>query len=183
MKMKNMLSTVIGLCIFAALLFVGWQLYKDNNDSNITVIEQIKRVAKLQTIEVRAATSLEKSKTDWAGAVKHTVYFAEGTVAASIDLEKMEIELDEDKNLVTIKLPKKVLISNASHDSFKIVCTHGTLTAPSFTDAERSSHTNEAFAIIRRRALRLGIEAMALKQAKDYLTTFINALGRDVQFI
>ena len=171
---------VIGIMI--VLLFAGWQMYQDNNDSSITVIEQIKKVAKLQTIEMKAATTLSKSKKDWAGATKYTVYFAEGTVTASIDLEKMEIELDEEKNLVLIKLPKKVEISNASHDSFKIVCTHGTLTAPSFTDAERSRHINQAFAIIRKKAIKARISTMALKNAKEYLTTFINALGRDVEF-
>jgi hypothetical protein len=80
-------------------------------------------------------------------------------------------------------LPKKVEVSNASHDSFKIVCTHGTLTAPNFTDAERSRHTNEAFSAIRKKAEEAGISTMALKQAKEYLTTFINALGREVEFI
>ena len=94
----------------------------------------------------------------------------------------MEIELDKERNLVTITLPKKVEISNPTHDSFKIVCTHGTLTAPNFTDAERSKHINEAFSTIKKRIVKEGIEAMALKQAREYLTTFINALGRDVQF-
>ncbi len=181
--MKNIIGAVIGLGIIAALLFVGWQMYRGNAGSETTVIEQIKKVAKLQTIEVKAATSLEKSKKDWAGAVKHTVYFAEGTVTASINLEKMGIELDKEKNLVTIKLPTQVDVSNASHDNFKIVCTHGTLTAPNFTDAERSNHINEAFSIIKQRVEKLGIEKMALRQAREYLTTFINALGRDVQFV
>lgn len=180
--MKNIIGPVIGVGLIAALVFVGWQISRGNYGSEITVIEQIKKVAKLQTVEVRAATTLEKSKKDWAGMVRHTVYFAEGTVTASINLEKMEIELDEEKNLVTIKLPKKVEVSNASHDSFKIVCTHGALTAPNFTDAERSKHINEAFSVIRERTKKLGIEAMALRNAKEYLTTFINALGRDVRF-
>ncbi len=182
--MKTLIGAVIGIGIIAALSFVGWQMYLSNNsDSEITVIEQIKKVAKLQTIEMKAATTLEKSKKDWAGAVKHTVYFAEGTVTASIDLEKMEIELDNENNVVKIKLPKNVEISNASHDSFKIVCTHGTLTAPNFTDAERSGHINEAFSIIKKKATDVGIGAMALKRAKEYLTTFISALGHEVQFI
>jgi hypothetical protein len=180
--MKNM-TAVIGLGQIAALVFVGWQISRSDSGSDITVIEQIKKVAKLQTVEVRAATTLQKSKKDWAGAIKHTVYFAEGTVTAGINLEKMEIEFDEEKNLVTIKLPKKVEISNASHDNFRIVCTHGTLTGPDFTDAERSKHINEAFSVIRGRTLKLGIEAMALRNAKEYLTTFIQALGREVHFV
>lgn len=180
--MKNIIVPVIGLGLIAALVFVGWQISRGNNGSEITVIEQIKKVAKLQTVEVRAATTLQKSKKDWAGAIKHTVYFAEGTVTASINLEEMGIEFDEGKNLVTIRLPKKVEISNASHDNFKIICTHGSLTAPDFTDAERSKHINEAFSAIRERTEKLGIEAMALRNAKEYLTTFINALGRNVHF-
>lgn len=179
--MKNILTPLIGLGILAVLIVIGWQMIK-SGDSSITVIEQIKKVAKLQTIEVKAATTLNKSKKDWAGAQKHTVYFAEGTVIASIDLEKMAISLDKTTGAVTLKLPA-VEVANPTHDSFRIVCTHGTLTAPDFTDAERSQHTNEAFSIIRTKAEKAKIRDMALKHAKEYLTTFLSALGHQVRFV
>ncbi|MBN1128419.1 MAG: DUF4230 domain-containing protein [Chitinispirillaceae bacterium] len=184
--MKNILGNVVALCVLVAVGFIGWKVYEKlfkQNDSDITVVEQIKKVAKLQTIEITAATTLEKTKKDWAGAKKHTVYFAEGTVTASINLENMEIKLDKEKNLVSIVLPKQVEVSNPSHDNFRKICTYGTLTAPNFSDAEISRHVNEAFSIIKTRAMEKGIEAMAQKHAREYLTTFINALGREVQFI
>jgi Protein of unknown function (DUF4230) len=84
--------------------------------------------------------------------------------------------------LVTLKLPA-VDVANPTHDNFRIICTHGTLTAPDFTDDERTKHTNEAFSIIKAQAEKENIRGMALKHAKEYLTTFLGALGRQVRFV
>ncbi len=179
--MKHVVRFVVTIAV-AALLLVGWHIYRSEAGSDITVINQIQKIAKLQTVEVTSATTLKRTKTDWAGAQNNIVYFAEGTVTASIDLEEMSIELNEEQDLVTIRLPDEVEIANPTHDKFKIICEHGTLTAPSFTSEERSLHSDEAFSEIKSSVVGLDIEGMALVQAKEYLTTFVNALGYDVQF-
>ena len=189
--MKNITSTVIGVGILVALLFIGWQMYGNtSSDTNldITVIEQIKKVAKLQTIEMKVATTLKKNKTKKIGRLKigrrTTTYFAEGTVTAGINLEKMGIDLDKEKNLVTITLPENAVeVSNPTHDNFAISCSHWEKGfVAKFTDGERTKHANEAFANIKTKAEEANIRTKALKQAKAYLSTFVNALGRDIQF-
>lgn len=186
--MKNL----IGIGVLLALSFIGWQMFSSaDSDSNveITVIEQIKKVAKLQTIEMKVATTLTKTKTGKVGKVikktgtRTASYFAEGTVSASINLEDMGIELDKESNLVTITLPTDVEVSNPTHDNFVNTCSYVKgVFVPKFSAEDRANHSNEAFNSMKQKALDAGIKGKAIEQAKAYLTVFVNALGRDIQF-
>jgi hypothetical protein len=178
--MKHIFTTIIAVAMVAGLVFAGWYLWQDDDGSDITVINQIRKVAKLQTVEITSATTLKKTKY-WGKQERHTVYFAQGTVTASVDLNKMALHYDPQINLVTIKLPEAE-VSNASHDKFDIVCSHGSFLVKKFTDAERTRHINQAFRKIREKAEDADIKGLATKYAEEYLTTFINALEHDVVF-
>ena len=178
--MKHIFLTTIAVMIIAGLVFAVGYLWQGDEGNDITVINQIRKVAKLQTVEITSATTLKKTK-KWGKQERHTVYFAEGTVTASIDLNKMEMHYDPQTNLVTVKLPEAE-VSNASHDKFDIVCSHGSFLVKKFTDEERTQHINQAFQKIREKAEDAHIKELATKNAEEYLTVFINALGHDVVF-
>ena len=178
--MKHIFTITATVALVAGLIFAGWYLWQDDDGSDITIINQIRKVAKLQTVEITSATTLKKTK-KWGKQERHTVYFAQGTVTASVDLNKMALHYDPQTNLVTIKLPEAE-VSNASHDKFDIVCSHGSFLVKKFTDKERTDHINQAFRKIREKAEDADIKALAIKYAEEYLTTFINAMGHDVVF-
>ena len=103
----RLVSLVVAAVIGAVLALVavaasgrlagGWFDAETRTESS-TIIEQVKLVAKLQTVEYHGAHTVKLDKEDWKG--KSTaVYLLEGTVAASVDLQQMSLYGIRDKAL------------------------------------------------------------------------------------
>jgi len=90
--------------------------------TSYTIIEQIKLVAKLQTVEYYGATAVKWEKEDWIKAKTQVLFLGQGKVVASVDLEKMGIEVsgEGDKKLITLKLPN-VVVENPIVDKFEVI--------------------------------------------------------------
>ena len=64
----------------------------ETHTSSVSIVEQIKLVAKLQTVEYHGTTTVRKNK-EHAFGKSSVLYLAEGKVLASVDLEQMQIQV------------------------------------------------------------------------------------------
>lgn len=150
---------------------------------SITVIEEIREVAKLQTVEIEASAQFTEKKTDWAGASATAVVSAKGTVVASVNLEQMEIEVDDVLKIVTLALPAEVEVARPTHDDFDLQEARHGVFPPWFTDEEKREFINRAFEMIAEEAEAAGIRDLARAKAQEFLTGFVNSLGYEVRFV
>lgn len=160
----------------------GWFEARTSTDSNI-VLEQIKLVAKLQTVEYHGANTVKLDKADWKGKTT-AVYLLEGTVAASVDLQQMTLSVHGGgaERVVDIKLPE-VVVAKPVVKRFEIIMScESFLTAPELSDQERNQIHREALVGLMTMANQNGIRDKARQQAQDYLSTFVRALGYRAQF-
>lgn len=179
---KGIFQTSISLGILAALVFIAWQMAGADAGSEVSIIREIRQVAKLQTVEVDTVAQFTERKTDWAGASVTAIVSATGTVTASLDLEQMEILVDDTEHSVTLKLPA-VEVAEPTHTDFDMqIARHGVF-PPWFTDEEKTAFTNTAFEMMRDEAEEAGIRALAKTKAEQFLTDFVGQLGYDVRFI
>jgi hypothetical protein len=184
LALAALVGAVLALATVAASgrLTSGWFEAETRTDSN-TIIEQVKLVAKLQTVEYHGAHTVKLEKEDWKG--KSTaVYLLEGTVAASVDLQQMSLSLDErgGQRVVRIRLPE-VVVANPVVKRLEILMScESFLTAPELSDRERNDIHRRALFGLKSVALRDGIRDKALRQAQDYLQTFVGALGYRAEF-
>jgi hypothetical protein len=178
------IGAVLALVAVAASgrLAGGWFEAETRTESS-TIIEQVKLVAKLQTVEYHGAHTVKLDKEDWKG--KSTaVYLLEGTVAASVDLQQMSLSLDESsgQRVVRIRLPE-VVVANPVVKRFDILMScESFITAPELSDRERNDIHRRALFGLKSVAMRNGIRDKALRQAQDYLQTFVGALGYRAEF-
>jgi hypothetical protein len=170
------------LVIGAGRLGGGWYEAKTHTESNV-IIEQIKLVAKLQTVEYHGANTVKLDKTDWKGKTT-AVFLLEGTVTASVDLEQMSLSVSGRgaDRVVDIELPE-VVVAKPVVKRFEILMScESFLTAPELSDEERNQIHAEALIGLMTMANRNGIRDKARQQAQDYLATFVRALGYRAQF-
>ena len=191
---KKLLSTILTLAAIAFFIVAGLIVLKKldldiwgakTTVTSYTIIEQVKLVAKLQTVEYYGATTVKWEKEDWAKAKSEILFLGQGKVIANIDLEKMGIEVlgEGEKKTVTLKLPEAA-VENPIIDKFEIIMScKSFITAPKISDAERNKAYQQVLKSLKEAAEKNKIRSQATKKAQDYLRTFIAALGHDVKFI
>ncbi len=191
---KKLLSTILTLAVIAFFIVAGLILLKQlgldiwrskTTVTSYTIIEQVKLVAKLQTVEYYGATTVKWEKEDWAKAKSQILFLGQGKVIANIDLEKMGIEVSSEgeKRTVTLKLPE-VAVENPIISKFEILMScKSFITAPEISDSERNNAYQQVLRSLRDAAEKNKIRLQATEKAQDYLRTFIAALGHDVKFI
>jgi hypothetical protein len=183
---RNLSLLIVAVAIAAAIGVVGWLALKGSwfqtQTASFPIIEQIKLVAKLQTVEYHGTNTVRKHKASTFGS-NTVIYLLEGKVVASVDLEKMQIDLPgrPDERRVRLKLPE-VAVDDPVVKRLEVLMSCGTLLAPELSDAERNSIHQEALGRLKLAAEEDGIRAKARKQAEDYLRTFLTALGYTVEF-
>jgi len=191
---KKPLSAMLSLAAIAFFVVAGLIVLKKlgvdifgpkTTVTSYTIIEQIKLVAKLQTVEYYGATTVKWEKEDWAKAKSQVLFLGQGKVIANIDLEKMGIEVagEGEKKVVTLKLPDAA-VENPIIDKFEIIMScKSFFTAPEISDADRSNAYQQVLKDLKSAAEKNNIQSQATEKAQDYLRTFIAALGHDVKFV
>ncbi len=177
------------LAIGAACFFIGLLVFKffpnifsNGETEDFLILSQIKKVAKLQTVEYTGYEIMTKTIKDWAKASTTMSFVAVGKVVGSIDLDKMEMTKDDALKTVTIKLPK-VEISNPTAETFREICKEKKGIGPEPSRKQRNDWHKEAFAKIKATAKKNGVESKAKANAKEYLQTFIEGFGWKVKFV
>jgi hypothetical protein len=180
---RNLSLLIVAVAVALALAVTGWLALKGSwfqtQTTSYPIIQQIKLVAKLQTVEYHGTNTVRKHKESTFGS-NTVVYLLEGKVVASVDLEKMQIELPDERK-VRLKLPE-VAVDDPVVKRLEVLMSCGSLLAPELTDAERNSVHQEALGKLKLAAEEDGIREKARKQAEDYLRTFLSALGYTVEF-
>jgi hypothetical protein len=152
--------------------------------SSHTIIEQIRMVAKLQTVEYHGTNTVRLDKQDWKGK-SSVVYLLDGAVLATVDLQQMSVEVRGfgERREVLIKLPA-VKVEDPVVRRFEIVMScQSFLTAPELSDADRNQLHAQALQGLKIGAQQSGIRDRAAQQAQDYLRTFLIALGYRAIFV
>jgi hypothetical protein len=187
---RSLSSLIIAVTVALLLLVLGWVALHGGffppapRSTSATIIEQIKLVAKLQTVEYHGATTKSYTTAPRAivGSTTTVIYLLEGKVVAGVDLQKMQIEVtDRQARKVRLTLPE-VEVENPVVKRFEILGTCGQLLAPDLTDEERNTLHQEMLRSLKIRANLDGIRDKARKQAEDYLRTFLHALGYEAEF-
>jgi hypothetical protein len=188
--MRSLGSFLLAVTAATVVVLVGWFLIRggdglfktETHTSTVSIVEQIKLVAKLQTVEYHGTTTVRKNK-EHAFGKSSVLYLAEGKVAASVDLEQMQIQVLDGSapRKVRLKLPD-VVVDDPVVKRFEILMSCESFVAPELTDAERNSLHQEVLGRLKVSAQEDGIRAKARKQAEDYLRTFLTALGYAVEF-
>lgn len=188
--MRSLASFLLAVALATAVVLLGWLIVKGDGGpfstrtqtSSVSIIEQIKLVAKLQTIEYYGTTTVRKNK-EHAFGKSSVLYLAEGKVAASVDLEQMQIEVLQTgpAGRVRLTLPE-VVVDDPVVKRFEILMSCDSFVAPELTDDERNSLHREVLGRLKVAAAEDGIQAKARRQAEDYLRTFLTALGYAVEF-
>jgi len=180
--MKN-----IGIGITCFL--IGFLIFKffpnilsNGETEEFLILSQIKKVAKLQTVEYTGHEIMTKTIKDWAGAKTTMSFVAVGKVVGSIDLDKMEMNKDDTQKIVTIKLPS-VEVSNPTAEVFKEICKEKKGAGREPTRDERNKWHKDAFAKIKSTAIKSGVKTKATANAKEYLKAFIEGFGWEVKFV
>jgi hypothetical protein len=183
---RNLSLLIAAAALALVIATVGWLAVKggwhQSQTASFPIIEQIKLVAKLQTVEYHGTNTVRKHKASTFGS-STVVYLLEGKVAASVDLEQMQIEPfgSPEERRVRLKLPE-VVVDDPVVKRLEVLMSCGSLLAPELTDAERNSVHQEALGRLKLAAEEDGIRAKARKQAEDYLRTFLGALAYTVEF-
>lgn len=177
---------LVAVAVAIVIAVAGWVTLKDgwhrSQTTSFPIIEQIKLVARLQTVEYHGTNTVRKHKESTFGS-NTVVYLLEGKVVASVDLEKMGIEPlgRPEERRVRLTLPE-VAVDDPVVKRLEVLMSCGSLLAPELTDAERNSVHQEALGRLKLAAEEDGIRAKARKQAEDYLRTFLGALAYTVEF-
>lgn len=179
--MKNIITGVVCLLIGLFVFKFFPNLFSGSETEEFLILSQIKKVAKLQTVEYTGHEIMTKTIKDWAGASTTMTFVAVGKVVGSIDLDKMESRKDETTKTVFIKLPK-VELSYPTAEVFKEICKEKKGLGPEPSRKQRNDWHKNAFDKIQSTAKKKGIEKMAVDNAKDYLKIFIEGFGWQVKF-
>jgi hypothetical protein len=189
--LRNLSSLVIAIAVACLIVVLGWFALRgglfqaQNQTTAVSIVDQIKLVAKLQTVEYHGTATVRKNKESTFRPLSRStvVYLLEGKVVASVDLEQMQIEvLDTGKQRkVRLTLPE-VVVDDPVVKRFEILMSCGELLASDLTDEERNSLHQEVLGKLKLAAQEDGIKAKARKQAEDYLRTFLTALGYQAEF-
>lgn len=155
----------------------------ETRTESTTIVEQIRMIAKLQTMEYHGTNMAKLQKEDWKG--KNTaIYLLEGTVVATVDLQKMTFDVSDSgpERMVRITLPP-VVVEDVMVNRFEIIMSCASfLTAPELSDQDRNQLHREALIGLKAAANQYGIRERAVRQAQDYLATFLAALGYKAVF-
>ncbi len=188
--MRSFASFLVALAAATAVVVLGWVVIRggdglfksQTSTSSISIAEQIKLVAKLQTVEYHGTTTVRKNK-EHAFGKSSVIYLADGKVVASVDLEQMQVGVLDSKTArkVSLVLPE-VVVDDPVVKRFEILMSCESFVAPDLTDAERNALHQEVLGRLQLVAQEDGIKAKARKQAEDYLRTFLGALGYEVEF-
>jgi len=182
------LAALAGAVIVLAAIWLfsrsgaGWFQAETRTDST-TIVEQIRMIAKLQAVEYHGTTTVKLQKEDWKGK-NSAIYLLEGTVVATVDLQKMTFEVSNagPERTVRIALPP-VVVEDVMVNRFEIIMSCASfLTAPELSDQDRNQLHREALIGLKAAANQYGVRERALRQAQDYLATFLAALGYKVAF-
>src|SRR5262245_52541017 len=97
--MRSLASFLLALAAATAVVVLGLLLIRgvgwfgtETRTSSVSIVEQVKLVAKLQTVEYHGTTIVRKNK-EHAFGKSSVLYLAEGKVAASVDLQQMQIQV------------------------------------------------------------------------------------------
>jgi hypothetical protein len=180
-----LLPAAVAVLVVAAVWFGvrgGWFQTRTETTA-VSIIEQIRLVAKLQTVEYHGTNTVRKNKETTFGTTT-VVYLLEGKVVAGVDLEKMQVEVvgAGDQRKVKLKLPD-VVVEDPVVKRFEVLMSCGRYVAPELTDDERNSIHREALGKLKLAAQEDGITEKARRQAQGYLRTFLTALGYQVEFV
>jgi hypothetical protein len=182
------LAALVGAVLVLAAVWLVWRagagwFQTETRTESRTIVEQIRMIAKLQTVEYHGSNTVKLEKEDWKGK-NAAIYLLEGTVVATVDLERMTFEVSGagPERTVRIKLPP-VVVEDPMVDRFEIMMSCASfLTAPKLADEDRNTLHREALIGLKAAANKFGIRDRAVRQAQDYLTTFLAALGYKVVF-
>ena len=188
--MRSFASFLVAVAAATVVVAVGWFLihggkglfHAQTQTSSVSIVQQIKLMAKLQTVEYHGTTTVRKNK-EHAFGKSSVLYLAEGKVVAGVNLEQMKIQvLDEGAvRKVRLTLPE-VVVDDPEIKRFEILMSCESLVAPELTDDERNSLYREVLGRLKLAAQEDGIKAKAREHAEEYLRTFVTALGYAVEF-
>ncbi len=182
------LAALVGAVLVLGAVWLAWRsgagwFHAETRTESHTIVEQIRMIAKLQTVEYHGTNTVKLQKEDWKGR-NTAIYLLEGTVVATLDLQRMTFEVSGagPERTVRIQLPP-VVVEDAMVDRFEIIMSCASfLTAPKLADEDRNALHREALIGLKAAANKFGIRDRAVRQAQDYLTTFLTALGYKVVF-
>lgn len=185
--MRSLASFLLAIAATLMVIIAAWLLLRSDlfesrsRTTTIPVVEQIKLVAKLQTVEYHGTNTIRREKQGRLGTTT-VVYLVVGKVIASVDLEKMGIEVPDRKmRRVRLKLPE-IAVDDPVVSRLEILVSCEQFLAPALSDDERNSLHQEALRSLKIAAQMDGIRDKARKQAEEYLRTFLRALDYEVEF-
>jgi hypothetical protein len=180
----------LGILLVGGILWIGSQVsglnpFKSNDILEVgpTVVESVRELSDLVTVEVVEYTTIEKGND--AGFFNFArgdriFLFAVARIGAGIDLSELrdeDVEVDREANSVRIRLPEaRILYSALDNENTQVYDRDTGL----FTKGDRDLESEARLAaetILREKALTAGILEQATSNAKQTLRTFLRSLG------
>ena len=174
--MKYLLGIVAIIVLFSGGYFFSEYLQHRNDEktkiSNDIVLNQIKEVAKLVTVE-GYFTEMYSYKNyynlDWSIFTKKALVRVKAKVSMGIDLNKLQLKFDNERKVLTVgTLPQPELIS-LDHDIDYYDITEGTFN--SFSSEDFNKINGEAKEYIKKVALNSELPGRALAQSQKSIET------------
>ncbi|MDA0269534.1 MAG: DUF4230 domain-containing protein [Chloroflexi bacterium] len=180
----------IAILLIGGVLWIGGRIegvnpFKTEPIMNVgpTVIESIRELSDLVTVEVVEYTTIERGQD--AGFLNffrgdRIFLFAVARIGAGVDLAQLrdeDVEVDREANSVRIRLPEaKILYAALDNESTQVYDRETGI----FRGADRDLESQARLAaeqILREQALTAGILEHATANAKTTLETFLHGLG------
>jgi hypothetical protein len=183
-------SLVVAAVLIAGLFFIlanvfSWSPFGGDSYTQVgpTVVDSVRNVAKLTTVEMVEYTTVEKGNDfgwlNWAKGDR-IFLFAVARIGAGVDMEKMttdNFEVNEDSGRVTVQLPApEIIFVEVDNDATRVYDRDTGL----FTkgDAQLESDARQiAQEVLVNAALEHGILDKAQENAKITISNFLRGVG------
>lgn len=172
-----LIAVLLG-CGIGALLHSPWLGQRPAVMNDVVVLQHIRRVAKLATVEYGMADIVSFSQDmPWYTADKRVIVIADGEVQAGIDFDDgttCDVSDVSSRRTITVVLPPaKVLSIDVNYRYF--------LDQGKLTPADRTWILINGKRQIRDKAIRLGVLAKAEANAVAFITAFVSALAPEAR--
>jgi hypothetical protein len=180
---KTIISIIVAVIVIMAVLLGGfflWQKIAGVNieETSIVVVEGIKKIAELATIEYLISTYEHKREKPHLWWPKDYIAFVKGKVIGSVDLDKSQIDINTETRHVDISFQKGAIKIHspeiAPGDIYFVICKDflNKVTPENWTEAVKMAE--EKMLMI---AMEEGIKAKTANEAKVLLGGFLASLG------
>jgi hypothetical protein len=195
MKLIKMVLTMVLVAVVSA--GVAYWLTSKGADTKVTVtVQSIRKIAHLATVEYRLSTLQERTFRSSYGlgttdSSKMLAYYT-GTVKGSIDLEKIEVQLedadvrtsekDDGRRHASIHFPRgSIVIKDVAlvpgEDSMREIVTWKRTGFNGPSDNQREAVRQEALKTILQTAIKQGIVEKTKENARMILSEFLSGFG------